>query len=98
MHKDVLDSRPIWQNIVLQPAGSRIPVVRSRNADARTNDFNQVGEHIDVGPALKKSRISKLYGRPYPIQFRNQGAFGAWKQALGKLGEWTRWADPKATC
>lgn len=47
---------------------------------------------------MKKSRVGKLHGRPYPVQFRNQGAFDAWKQALGSGQEWTRWADPEATC
>ncbi|MCS0592534.1 hypothetical protein ACFQ09_26250 [Massilia norwichensis] len=55
-------------------------------------------ERIEVGPALKKSRVGRLHGRPYPVQFRNQGAFDAWKQALGSGPEWTRWADPAATC
>jgi hypothetical protein len=64
----------------------------SGNADAVTV------ERIEVGPALRKSRVTKLHGRPYPVQFRNQGAFDAWKQALGSGQEWTRWADPEATC
>lgn len=71
--------------IVLRPASSG-------NVNASTI------ERIEVGPALKKSRVGKLYGRPYPVQFRNQGAFDAWKQALGSGPEWTRWADPEATC
>jgi hypothetical protein len=65
------------------------------------SDGNAYGitlECIDVGPALKKSRVGKLHGRPYPVQLRNQGAFDAWKQALGSGEEWTRWADPEATC
>lgn len=40
-------------------------------------------KRIDVGPALEKSRVSMLHGRPYPVQFRNQGAFDAWRHALG---------------
>lgn len=55
-------------------------------------------ERIDVGPALKKRRVGKLHGQPYPVQFRNQGAFDAWKQALGSGQEWTRRADTEATC
>jgi hypothetical protein len=55
-------------------------------------------QRIDVGPALKKSRVNKLYGRPYPVQFRNQGAFDAWQRALGTEEEWSRWADPLRTC
>jgi hypothetical protein len=85
MRKHVSTGRPMGLDIVL---GS----VSSGNAGAVTV------ERIEVGPALKKSRVSKLYGRPYPVQFRNQGAFDAWKQALGSGQEWKRWADPEATC
>jgi hypothetical protein len=98
MRKHVLDGKPIRQDIVLKQASSIAPADRSGNADTLALERGLVGERIDVGPALKKSRVSKLHGRPYPIQFRNQGAFEAWKQALGGLEEWTRWADPKATC
>lgn len=55
-------------------------------------------ERIEVGPALKTRRVGKLYGRPYPVQLRSQGAFAAWKQALASGQEWTRQADPEATC
>jgi hypothetical protein len=51
-------------DIVLRPANSSYP-----NAPTM--------ERIEVGPALKKSRVGKLHGRPYPVQFRNQGAFDA---------------------
>jgi hypothetical protein len=74
------------------------PIIRKENVNTLAVDPNRTGERIDVGPALKKSHVSKLHGRPYRIQFRNQGAFEAWKQALGDLEEWARWADPKATC
>jgi hypothetical protein len=57
-----------------------------------------VVERIKVGPALDRSRVSTLHGRPFPVQFRNQGAFEAWKQALGTGEEWIRWAHPKTTC
>ncbi|MEK2481515.1 hypothetical protein AAAB32_09590, partial [Lactobacillus acidophilus] len=32
------------------------------------------GGVIDIGPALECSWVTTLYGRPYPLQFRNQGA------------------------
>lgn len=85
MRKYVSNERPMGLDMVRRPASSG-------NAHALTV------ERIDIGPALKKSRVSKLYGRPYPVQFRNQGAFDAWKQALGSGQEWKRWADPEATC
>lgn len=85
MRKHVSNGTPTGMDIVLRPANSSHP--------------NTPGvERIEVGPALKKSRVARLHGRPYPVQFRNQGAFDAWKQALGSGPEWTRWADPEATC
>jgi len=85
MRKYVSTGRSMGRDVVLGSASSG-------NAGAITV------ERIEVGPALKRSRVSKLHGRPYPVQFRNQGAFDAWKQALGSGQEWTRWADPEATC
>jgi len=85
MRKHVSTGRPMGLGVVLGSASSG-------NADA------SAVERIEVGPALKKSRVGKLHGRPYPVQFRNQGAFDAWKQALGSGQEWTRWMDPEATC
>lgn len=52
----------------------------------------------DVGPALACSRVGRLQGRPYPVQFRNQGAVDAWKGVLGGTPIWTRWVEPHATC
>jgi hypothetical protein len=85
MRKHVSNEKLRAMNIVLRPANSSYP-----NAPTV--------ERIEVGPALTKSRVGRLYGRPYPVQFRNQGAFDAWKRALGSGPEWTRWADPEATC
>jgi hypothetical protein len=48
---------------------------------------------IDVNPALDCSRVTTLFGRPYPVQFRNQGAIDAWTQALGSTEVWRRWKD-----
>jgi hypothetical protein len=76
----------------------RQSIVLNGSADAIGLEHGLVGEIVDVGPALKKSRVSQLHGRPYPVQFRNQGAFDAWRQALGSGAEWVRWADPEATC
>lgn len=85
MRKDVSNGRLMDQGSVLAPTSRG-------HANALTL------ECIDVGPALKKSRIGRLHGRPFPVQFRNQGAFDAWKHALGSGPEWTRWANPDATC
>lgn len=53
---------------------------------------------IDIGPALECSWVTTLSGRPYPIQFRNQGAIDAWTGALGKTEVWQRWQDPGTLC
>jgi hypothetical protein len=53
---------------------------------------------IDIGPALECSWVTTLSGRPYPIQFRNQGAIDAWTRALGKTEVWQRWQDPGTLC
>ncbi len=56
------------------------------------------GGVIDIGPALECSWVTTLSGRPYPIQFRNQGAVDAWTRALGKTEVWQRWQDPGTLC
>lgn len=87
MRKHVSTGRPMGMEIVLRP-------MRTDNGNVNAPAV----ERIEVGPALTKSRVGKLHGRPYPVQFRNQGAFDAWKQALGSGPEWKRWAEPEATC
>jgi hypothetical protein len=52
---------------------------------------------VDIGPALHCSHVSQLHGRPYPVQFRNQGAIEAWTRALVNNEVWARWARPQTT-
>jgi hypothetical protein len=56
------------------------------------------GGVIDIGPSLECSWVTTLYGRPYPVQFRNQGAIDAWTRALGNTDVWRRWRDPGTLC
>jgi hypothetical protein len=58
MRKHISTGRPMGLDIVLRPASGG-------NADTVTV------ERIEVGPALKRSRVTELHGRPYPVQFRN---------------------------
>lgn len=51
-------------------------------------------DRIDVDPALECSRVTSLFGRPYPVQFRHQGAIDAWTRALGSTDDWRRWQAP----
>jgi len=53
---------------------------------------------INIGPALECSRVMTLSGRPYPVQFRNQGGIDAWTRALGNTEIWRRWQAPGTLC
>lgn len=53
---------------------------------------------INIGPALDCSAVTRLFGRPYPVQFRNQGAIDAWTRALGDTEVWHRWQDRYTLC
>ena len=53
---------------------------------------------IDIGPAVDCSRVTTLRGRPYPVEFRNQGAIDAWTRALGHTEVWRRWQDQSTLC
>jgi hypothetical protein len=53
---------------------------------------------VNIGPALVCSPITRFCGRPYPVQFRAQGALAAWTHALGNTGLWPLWQDPATLC
>lgn len=53
---------------------------------------------VNIGPALVSSAITRFFGRPYPVQFRAQGALEAWTRALGNTGLWPAWRDPGTLC
>jgi len=53
---------------------------------------------VNIGPALVRSPVTRLFGRPYPIQFRTQGALDAWAHALGNTGLWPFWQAPGTLC
>ncbi|KQX96856.1 hypothetical protein ASD28_17345 [Massilia sp. Root133] len=53
---------------------------------------------VNIGPALVRSPVTRLFGRPYPIQFRAQGALDAWAHALGNTGLWPLWQAPGTLC
>lgn len=53
---------------------------------------------IDIGPALACSRVTTLSGRPYPVQFRSQGAIDAWTRTLENTRIWRRWQAPGTLC
>ena len=53
---------------------------------------------VNIGPALVRSPVTRLFGRPYPVLFRAQGALDAWTHALGNTGLWPRWQAPGTPC
>jgi hypothetical protein len=53
---------------------------------------------VNIGPALVCSPISRFCSRPYPVQFRAQGALAAWTHALGNTWLWPFWQDPATLC
>lgn len=55
-------------------------------------------ELIDINPAVNCSRVTYLLGRPYPVQFRHQGAIDAWTRALETTKVWRCWQDPGTQC
>jgi hypothetical protein len=76
-----------------QPGHGEIRAVR-----APGDPISLQGSVIDVGPAIDCSQVTTLHGRPFPVQFRSQGAIDAWARALGDGEEWARWAHPQTTC
>lgn len=88
-------------------ADMTMQTTRNRLEPARTGSLAGGGEQhqhqsrqalINIGPALDCSFVTKLFDRPYPVQFRNQGAIDAWTRALGKTDVWRRWQDPGTLC
>lgn len=52
--------------------------------------------------AVAKTPVTRLHGLPFPVQFRNQEAIAAWKNALASAPvsetKWKSWALPEQTC
>ena len=72
---------------------ARNDATAARGKQARPDE-----EPIDVGPAINCSQVTYLFRRPYPVQFRHQGAIEAWTRALETLEVWRRWQDPGTLC
>ncbi|MEW6760691.1 MAG: hypothetical protein AB1437_07685 [Pseudomonadota bacterium] len=53
---------------------------------------------VNIGPALVRSPMPRLFGRPCPVQFRAQGALDAWTDALGNTALWPLWQNPGTLC
>jgi hypothetical protein len=75
------------------PAARATPILTGRPPFAPPAD-----DFIDATPALDCSRVTNLLGRPYPVQFRKQGAIDAWTRALENTEVWRRWQSPDTLC
>jgi hypothetical protein len=98
MGKQARSTKPGRLNVGFTSPARNTLALPGMNGSILAPDRFVVVERIKVGPALDRSRVTTLHGRPFPVQFRNQGAFEAWKQALGTGEEWIHWAHPKTTC
>lgn len=67
---------------------------QARAASPTGRELVPMDGFVNIGPALVRSHVTRLYGRPYPVQFREQGAMDAWTHALGNTGLWRCWRDP----
>ena len=53
---------------------------------------------VYIGDAFERSHVEALNGRPYPVEWRRQGAEEAWSRALGETHLWRRWSAPGTSC
>lgn len=70
----------------------------ARAANTIGRQPTRMDRFVNIGPALVCSSVTRLCGRPYPIQFRAQGALDAWTHALGNTGLWPRWQASRTLC
>ncbi|WP_305824611.1 hypothetical protein [Massilia brevitalea] len=55
---------------------------QARAASTLGQPLAQMDGWVNTGPALLRSEVTRLHGRLYSVQFREQGAVEAWKRAL----------------
>jgi hypothetical protein len=55
------------------------------------------GKVVDMAGVFARSHVTALHGRPYPVQWRSQGAEEAWAKAIGETDAWREWAAPDMT-
>jgi hypothetical protein len=55
------------------------------------------GKLVEMGSVFACSHVTALQGRPYPVQWRSQGAEEAWTRAIGETEAWRDWAAPDMT-
>jgi hypothetical protein len=55
-------------------------------------------ELVYIGDAFERSHVEALNGKPYPVEWRRQGAEEAWSRALGETHLWRRWSASGTSC
>jgi hypothetical protein len=71
------------------------------NTAARTPGWQPLSSEKNVNEvtaAVDCSYVTALFGRPFPVQFRHQGAIAAWTRALDGSDLWIHWQDPGTLC
>jgi hypothetical protein len=63
-----------------------------RGVDGVRRLRHQSGKFVEMLGAFERSYVSELNGKPYPVQWRSQGAEQAWAQAIGNTDVWRQWA------
>jgi len=58
---------------------------------------HQSGEFVEMLGAFERSYVAELSGKPYPVQWRSQGAAQAWEHAIGNTDVWRQWAMPETS-
>jgi hypothetical protein len=58
---------------------------------------HQSGEFVEMLGVFDRSYVAELHGKPYPVQWRSQGAEQAWAQAIGNTDVWRQWAMPETS-
>lgn len=83
-------------NRTAQRKGGRVAGLDRADGARRLRHGND--ELVYIGDAFERSHVEALNGRPYPVEWRRQGAEEAWSRALGDTHLWQRWSVPGTSC
>lgn len=83
-------------NRMAQREDGGVPVPDRAGGTRRLRHGNE--ELVYIGDAFERSHVEALNGRPYPVEWRRQGAEVAWSRALGETHLWRRWSEPGTSC
>ncbi|WP_413671748.1 hypothetical protein ACEN9H_19475 [Massilia cellulosiltytica] len=83
-------------NRMAQREDGGVPVPDRGGGARRLRHGNE--ELVYIGDAFERSHVEALNGRPYPVEWRRQGAEEAWSRALCETHLWRRWSAPGTSC